>query len=234
MKFGDYIRQCRERLKWTQPEAASKIEIEQSYLSKLETGKSYPSEDIFNKLADIYQINLNELYEKIPSDELNNLKDIKLVREAILNKNRAKVKTTRSWLITGLIMLSLGGAFLAATIIPIRSSAQYTYRSAGILQLDEELSTYDLIQKDNSQLNDDLLLIEKRKALLTRLSYMDEISDLYNGDGYVKSTLKGRRFFELIDKREVDRNWANRWFLVPALMFLLGGFSSFYISRRWN
>ena len=89
MKFGDYIRQCRERLKWTQPEAATKIEIEQSYLSKLETGKSYPSEEIFNKLADVYQINLNELYEKIPSDELNNLKDIKLVREAILNRNRA-------------------------------------------------------------------------------------------------------------------------------------------------
>jgi transcriptional regulator with XRE-family HTH domain len=234
MKFGDYIRQCRERLKWTQPEAATKIEIEQSYLSKLETGKSYPSEEIFNKLADVYQINLNELYEKIPSDELNNLKDIKLVREAILNRNRAKVKTTRSWLVAGLIMLSLGGAFLAATIIPIRSGVEYTYRSDGLLHLNEELNVYDLVKKDYSELNNNIDLLETRKVLLTRLSYMDEVTDLYKGDGYVKSTLKGRRFFELIDKREVERNWANRWFLVPALMFLLGGFSSFYISRRWN
>lgn len=234
MKFGDYIRQCREKHKWTQPEAASKIEIEQSYLSKLETGKSHPSEEIFNKLVDVYQINIDELYEKIHSDELNNLKDIKSVRDAILKMNKSKIKTTRSWLIAGFIMLSLGGAFLAASIIPIRSGAQYTYRSDGDLQLDEELSSYDLIQKDNSVLNGNKQLIEKRKNLLSRLAYMDEVTGQYKGDAYVKKTLKGRRFFELIDKREVERNWANRWFLVPALMFLLGGFCSFYISRRWN
>ena len=234
MKFGDYLRQCREELRWTQPEAASKIGIEQSYLSKLETGKSYPSEEIFIKLADIYHINLNEVYEKIPSEELNKLKDIGLVREAILNNNRSKVKTTRAWLIAGFIMLSLSGAFIAATIIPIYSTPEYLYRSDGILHVDEELTTYDLIQKDILSLKSRTELIEKRKDLLSRLSYMDEVSNQYKGDGYVKSTLKGRRFFKLIDSREVERNFSNRWFMVPTLMLLFGGFSSFYISRRWN
>ena len=234
MKFGDYLRQCREELRWTQPEAASKIGIEQSYLSKLETGKSYPSEEIFIKLVDVYHMNLNEVYEKIPSEELNKLKDIGLVREAILNNNRSKVKTTRAWLIAGFIMLSLSGAFIAATIIPIYSTPEYLYRSDGILHVDEELTTYDLIQKDILSLENRTELIVKRKDLLSRLSYMDEVSNQYKGDGYVKSTLKGRRFFKLIDSREVERNFSNRWFMVPTLMLLFGGFSSFYISRRWN
>lgn len=234
MKFGDYLRQCREKMKWTQPEAAAKIEIEQSYLSKLETGKSHPSEEIFNKLADVYQFNIDELYEKITSEELNKLKDIKLVREAILNRNRSKVKTTRSWLVAGFIMVSLGGALFAASILPVRSEAQYTYRSNGILQLDEELRIYDLIHKDNSRLNNNVELIEKRKDLLSRLSYMDEVTTQYKGDGYVKNTLKGRRFFDLLNSREIQRDYSNRWFFVPSIMLLLGGFSSFYISRRWN
>ncbi|MBO6796341.1 helix-turn-helix transcriptional regulator [Maricaulis sp.] len=51
MKFGDYLRQCREAKGWTQPEAARHADIEQSYLSKLETGRSYPSEDVYSRLV---------------------------------------------------------------------------------------------------------------------------------------------------------------------------------------
>jgi transcriptional regulator with XRE-family HTH domain len=54
MKFGDYLRQKREARGWTQPEAANKAGIEQSYLSKLETGKSYPSEDAYARLVAAY------------------------------------------------------------------------------------------------------------------------------------------------------------------------------------
>jgi len=52
MKFGDYLRQKREDRGWTQPEAAAKARIEQSYLSKLETGRSYPSDDVFERLVE--------------------------------------------------------------------------------------------------------------------------------------------------------------------------------------
>ena len=52
MKFGDYLRQARETRQWTQPEAAARAGIEQSYLSTLETGKSYPSEEVFGRLVE--------------------------------------------------------------------------------------------------------------------------------------------------------------------------------------
>ncbi len=64
MKFGLFIRNCRDKLEWTQPEAALKIQIEQSYLSKLETGKSYPSEEVFDKPVEVYQINTESLFDK--------------------------------------------------------------------------------------------------------------------------------------------------------------------------
>ena len=51
MKFGEYLKNRRTELGWTQPDAASKAGIEQSYLSKLETGKSFPSEDVYQRLV---------------------------------------------------------------------------------------------------------------------------------------------------------------------------------------
>ncbi|MFK8011102.1 MAG: helix-turn-helix domain-containing protein [Marinicellaceae bacterium] len=234
MNFGHYLRECREANGWTQPDAASKIEIEQSYLSKLETGKSYPSEEIFNKLIAIYQINISTLYEKISSNDIDKLKDIHTIKQAGLKRKRNKLKTTRSWLITGFILISLSGVFLTFTIFPSYSSTKYTYRSDGLLDSNEELRTYDLVNKDVSQLNNNIYLIEKREILLTRLEQMDEVSSLYKGDSYVKNTLKGRRYFKLIDSREINENSTNRWFFVFFFMFLFGGLSSFYISRNWD
>ena len=232
MKFGDYIRQCREKQKWTQPEAASKIDIEQSYLSKLETGKSHPSEEVFNKLVKVYKINIDELYNQISSEELGNLKEIKQVRDAILKNTKNKVTTTRSWLVGGIVMVMLGAAFFASAIITDRYQVQYSYRSERILQLDEELNTYDLIHEKIKI--DNQILINKRRELLTRIDQMDEISTQYKGEAYVQNVENSRRFFVLMDKGEVERDYTNRWFLIPALMFLIGGGCCFYISRRWN
>ena len=76
MQFGDYLRQTREEKGWTQPDAAAKIGIEQSYLSKLETGKSYPSEDVFARLIEAYEINIAHLSETVASSELSKLREI--------------------------------------------------------------------------------------------------------------------------------------------------------------
>jgi len=99
MKFGDYIRQKREANGWTQPEAAAKIDIEQSYLSKLETGKSYPSEDIFNRLLQAYDIDTGDLSRSIFSAELDKLREIKEVRSVVLERQTNEIKFTRGWMI---------------------------------------------------------------------------------------------------------------------------------------
>lgn len=234
MKFGDYLRNCRDKMEWTQPEAAAKIAIEQSYLSKLETGKSYPSEEIFNKLIEVYQIDSEELYEQISSEELAKLKELKQVRSAILKKDQSKITTTRSWLVTGFVMMMLGGCFLGIGIIPNHASVEYLYRSQGVLHPDEPLDQFALVDRHLGNNPENQELIAKQKDLLTRLDQMDERSSSDKGAAYVKSTISGRRLFEMVSVKENSRRHANRWFIAPALMFIFGAFGCFYISRRWN
>lgn len=232
MKFGDYIRRCREKQNWTQPEASSKIDIEQSYLSKLETGKSHPSGEVFDKLVEVYKLNIDELYNQISSEELDKLKEIKQVRNAILKNTKAKVTTTRSWLVAGIIMIMLGAGFFGGAVIADRHQVQYSYRSEGLLKLDEELNAYDLIHEKINP--GDQVLTDKRRNLLARIDQIDVVTTQHKGEGYVQNVENSRRFFVLMNTGEVERDYTHRWFLIPALMFLIGGGCCFYISRRWH
>ena len=54
MNFGDKIRQLRKDKNFTQPELAEAMGIEQSYLSKLENGKSLPSNDVLARTDEEY------------------------------------------------------------------------------------------------------------------------------------------------------------------------------------
>lgn len=234
MKFGDYLRKCRDKMEWTQPEAAAKIEIEQSYLSKLETGKSHPSEEIFNKLLEVYNIDLSELYENISSEELAKLKELKQIRSLIIDRHNEKVTTTRGWLITGFIMLLLGGSFLGFGIIPNHAVTEHTYRSQGELHEDEPLDLFELLKRRIEETPENRELIAKQKELLTRLAQMDKTFSHDKGNAYVKSTLGGRRYYEKIGVREVEKGAAYRWFLAPAFMLIFGAIGCFYISRRWS
>lgn len=51
------IRQERERRGWTQKYVASKIEITQAMLQKIETGQRKPSYDVLVKLLDLFGYN---------------------------------------------------------------------------------------------------------------------------------------------------------------------------------
>ncbi len=112
MKFGHYLQNCRNKLEWTQPEAALKIGVEQSHLSSLESGQSYPSEAVFEKLVEVYKIDINMLYDKISSTDLSKLKEFKQVSTIAAKKDQLKTTATRSWLLMGFIMLLIGGTLL--------------------------------------------------------------------------------------------------------------------------
>jgi len=234
MKFGDYLRKCRDKKEWTQPEAAAKIEIEQSYLSKLETGKSHPSEEIFSKLIEVYNIDVSELYDNISSEELAKLKELKQVRSLIIDRHQEKVTTTRGWLIAGFVMLLMGGCFLGFGIIPDHAATEHTYRSQGELHEDEPLDLFELLDRRIEDPPENQALIAKQKELLTRLKQMDTVSTQDKGNAFVKSTLGGRRYYEKIGVNEVEKGAAYRWFLAPAFMLIFGAIGCFYISRRWS
>lgn len=61
MSFSEKLVQLRKGRGWTQASAAQHINIQQSYLSKLENGHFFPSDDVILKLCDVYKIKHEEL-----------------------------------------------------------------------------------------------------------------------------------------------------------------------------
>jgi len=69
MELADKLIQLRKAKGWTQANAANIIDIQQSYLSKLENGHYVPSSDVVDKLCIAYQIKSSELLS-VPNKQL--------------------------------------------------------------------------------------------------------------------------------------------------------------------
>lgn len=79
MSFQDNLRTLRLARGLTQPALAEKADIEQSYLSKLENGRSKPSEDVLARLANA----LETSPEALANDD--NLEDRRLVKPVAIS-----------------------------------------------------------------------------------------------------------------------------------------------------
>lgn len=221
MKFGEYLRQRRDKKGWSQPAAAEQIGIEQSYLSKLETGKSYPSDEMFDKLQCAYGFGTDEIAHLMTSDELQKLKDVKSVRIAILSQSQNSLFRLRKWTFAGLAGLMLGGACLGAAIVPDSAERQYQYRSQGTLKPDEALTAYQSIRSPSDI---------RYSEMLSRLDQRDRTLDTYRGESFVENDQDGKRYYELLAEVEANSHSPMRFFIIPALMLLFGSLGCFWIA----
>ena len=116
MKFGEYLKSQRDARGWTQPMAAEKIGIEQSYLSKLETGKASPSEEMFERLVMAYDIDVDAMADSVSLGELERLREIAAIRDLVRRGQQATARGRRRWLVASLLLIALGGALLSFVI----------------------------------------------------------------------------------------------------------------------
>lgn len=223
MKLGDYLRRIRERREWTQPTAASQVGIEQSYLSKLETGKSYPSEEIFEKLAIAYAIDIDDLTAQVSNDELEKLRTVKSIHTKVLGNHRRHNLNSRNWLVAGLIAITLSGASFGAAFVPDQGDRKYQYRSQGLLLAGEQLSVFDAVNENDTVVS---------QALLERLNQVDKVMDTYRGENFVEDMPEGRRFYQLYAQPESRKHSPMRLFIIPALALLFGALGCFLIGLR--
>jgi len=227
MKFGDYIRQKREKAGWTQPEAAARGDIEQSYLSKLETGKSYPSEEVFQKLVQTFDLDVKALSDKITSDELNKLREISEVRTTILTRQKTEARFMRGWLLAGLVMLMIGGGALGLTnVLPDWEQMMFHYRSEGVIKSGESPMIYPFLAV-GQQGKDDGTLSE-------RVDYDYVRTPDYRGDSFIEPVENGYRKYTLFNDTIESEPSPLRWLFAPGIMFILGGLGCFYVARRWR
>ncbi|MEL7032075.1 MAG: helix-turn-helix domain-containing protein [Pseudomonadota bacterium] len=212
MRFGDYIREIRRDLNWTQPQAAKEIGIEQSYLSKLESGKSYPSEDVFSSIIDRYKIDLSELNGALFAAELDRLREVAQVRAFILKNERDQRDRVRNLLFAGIAALVLGGACIGTATLAEESEAiLYQYRAA------------DLEQNGN-----DAPSSPRRAQLEAEFRTLSVYRDAF----FTETTPEGTQSWRLIGSTTQIVKSPLRWFIIPGLALLFGAAGLFFASYR--
>ena len=234
MKFGEYLKSQRDARGWTQPMAADKIGIEQSYLSKLETGKASPSEDMFERLVSAYQIDVDELATLVSLSDLERLREIGAIRDLVRRGQQATARGRRRWLVASLLMITLGGALLSFVITERRyADSELEYLSKGVIQDGES----DFLYMHLRPFRPDMLAGEfADDPLLPRLDpvvrWHAEKED--KGPYYLEPAEGGRRVFERTgDWRHVPPRLNGHLGHALALAMLLFGFGGLFVARRW-
>ncbi|MBL4787502.1 MAG: helix-turn-helix domain-containing protein [Kordiimonadaceae bacterium] len=145
MKFGEYIKAKREQLGLTQPDAAAKAQIEQSYLSKLEAGKNYPSDTIFEKLTTLYKLDVKAMSRDIYSAEFDKSRDVSAVRTLVKQRLNTGTRYLRIWLMGGLVSLIVGVATIANQVAQEPTEKEiFKYRSLNVVPTEETIKDFNL------------------------------------------------------------------------------------------
>ena len=76
-QIANLLLQLRKQKGWTQAFAAREIGIQQSYLSKLENGKFLPSQEVYEKIAVAYDVEISILQETHTPEMLSNTRTLK-------------------------------------------------------------------------------------------------------------------------------------------------------------
>lgn len=216
MKFGEYLRDKRAECGWTQPEAASRAKIEQSYLSKLENGKSIPSGDIYHRLVEAYGIDAQEMVGMLFPGELDRLREIDALRDLLLKRSHEDIRTPRRILITGLSMLMIGGGSVGfSQFEPARNLTQYTYQSTGVLAADAPLDT-DIA------------------AGAPRANEQTKFLTQMRGPMFTEQVPGGKRVWNLVGSNVIIKPPLYQWALIPGIALIAGGLGCFFVGWRWR
>ena len=213
MQFGEYLKKRRTELGWTQPEAAAKAGIEQSYLSKLENGKSLPSEDVYQRLVEAFSLDTEALVAALYPAELDRLREIEDVRKLLLKRASDTRSATRRWLYAGVGALAAGGALAGLALVDRGDAAtHYTYQSYGVLQPGESSDTFD----------DNPTRVDERTISIPEM----------RGPAYTETVPEGRRMWHLVGSNTVRAPARFRWAFVPGFALIIGGLGCFFVSWR--
>ena len=108
MKFGDKSKTAQKRQNLTQPQLAESMRIEQSYLSKLENDKSMPSNDVLNRILDVFDIELGDLVDNLEQGTRNQLCHLPDVADHFNRQKQLLIGNRQRWLLISALLLSIG------------------------------------------------------------------------------------------------------------------------------
>jgi transcriptional regulator with XRE-family HTH domain len=232
MKLGEKIKQLRNDAGYTQPELAEKAQIEQSYLSKLENEKGSPSFEVISKIAAAFDIEVMTLIDSLSMSYLQeNLQHLPEIAIKLAARREAKNQRMRRSYVLSAIAIILGIALVilgnSRTVFP---ESVYQYKSMGLIEKGEVNSHFQtsLLRELDETREKTKQRIEKN---VSRLEEELMLTRRYQGEGFVESYGPKRRYFELIDVREIVSPMKDITVVFGFIFLLSGGFFMGYTFR---
>jgi len=99
MNFGAKLRELRQEKKLTQPELAQSLGIEQSFLSKLETGKSLPSSEVFTRILQVFDMDVGDMVDDLDRRDRNRMREIPEVSAHFNRERTLLLGNRRRWMV---------------------------------------------------------------------------------------------------------------------------------------
>ncbi len=159
MTLGQKIKQLRTDKEMSQPELAQLIGIEQSYLSKLENDKAFPSDDMFNQILNAFEIEFETFINQFEPDYIkHNLSKLSAVKSNLKQYQSQSMKYMLRWIWFSSLLIVLGATALISGqqewIYNPETTRTYSYESLGVVKNDEPLRIFTAHEK---RMTDDLL-----------------------------------------------------------------------------
>ena len=223
MDFGDRLKELRQEKSLTQPELAEVMGIEQSYLSKLENGKSLPSNDMLQRILDAFSLEVGELVDGLDQGVRNQLRRIPLVGEYLNRQKQLMIGNRRRWLLASALLVSVGAALIYAGDAHLFfPDVEYQYVSKGIVH---DRESKELFDHPGVALPQGVAADEKDRILNAIYARLDENylrTTEYRGTIYNVPVDGGSRTYSLRGERPLNDGWNQGVVFIGVFLLAFG------------
>ncbi len=174
IKFGNYITDLRKNNGLTQRYVAYELKVTDKAVSKWENGKSRPNIDELEKLANLYDVSINELLENMKEE-----KDVKITKIVLTGGPCAGKTTALNWInnyfsdrgYTVLFVPETATELIPNGVSPLTCKSNYDYQFAQVtLQKTKEM----LFERAAKGMDNEKILIVCDRGMLDNKAYMDD------------------------------------------------------------
>ncbi|MBC3767020.1 helix-turn-helix domain-containing protein [Neptunicella marina] len=233
MKFGERLKQLRQRQNLTQPEMAQAIGIEQSYLSKLENDKSVPSADMLDAILGCLNMSLQQFLSPLSATAMNSLSTIPAVKEWQSNTQYNLQRKRKIWLKIYAIAVIVGSCcIVAGSQALIFGEKSYQYVSKGIVYPGESKEVFSnwrhiyhqQMEGASDEQRDEIRqkMASKGVEMIKRENEYYLVESNYQGELFNIDVESGSRTFRLTAVKDTI-NRANQLLLLLGWLVLLTG-----------
>ena len=230
MNFGDKLRKLRHDKGLTQPELSAAMGIEQSYLSKLENNRSLPSNDVLQRILDVFAIDVGALVDDLDQGARNQLRQIPDVADHFGRQKQLMIGNRKRWLLWSAALVALGvGLIYAGSVHLFFSDHVYHYKSHGVVLQGEskEIFRHPPIPRGTDS-------EEKAELMNNILDRVDEDylqTDSFAGEIFNVPVEGGSRTYYLHSEQQIDP-WQNKAITFVGVIMLVFGAVGLVLERK--